>query len=116
MGVIRFNPVDGEMRTYGAAEGLIFADIRELFVDSANNLWAGSYGAGLFLLDNRREQFVSIKHDTQEKSAIVWSVLEDRDNNLWVGDGSAVYVRAAGTDKFVRFSNDDTKPASPGNY
>src|SRR5690606_32804614 len=27
-----------------------------------------------------------------------------------------VYVRAAGTDKFVRFSNDDTKPASPGNY
>lgn len=116
MGVIRFNPVDGEMRTYGAAEGLIFADIRELFVDSANNLWAGSYGAGLFLLDSRREQFVSIKHDTQEKSAIVWSVLEDRDNNLWVGDGSAVYVRAAGTDKFVRFSNDDTKPASPGNY
>ncbi len=116
LGVIRFDPATGEMRTYGSAEGLVFNDIRELFVDSANNLWAGSYGAGLFLLDSRRERFLSVKHDNQEKSAIVWSVLEDRHKNLWVGDGSAVYVRAPGSDNFIRFSNDDTKPSSPGNY
>lgn len=116
LGVIRFDPASGTMRQYGEADGLHFADIRELFVDSANNLWAGSYGAGLFMLDGRREQFISVKHDNQEKSAIVWSVLEDKRKNLWVGDGSAVYVRAAGNEHFVRFSNDDTKPSSPGNY
>ncbi len=116
LGVTRFNPATGEMRTYGKAQGLGFMDIRELYVDSANNLWAGSYGAGLFMLDNQREQFVSVKHDNQEKSAIVWSVLEDRENNLWIGDGSAVYVRAPGSKRFVRFTYDETEPASPGNY
>ena len=116
LGVIRFDPATGDMRQYGKAEGLGFSDIRELFVDSANNIWAGSYGAGLFMLDQTRKKFIAVKHDNQEKSAIVWSVLEDRQKNLWVGDGSAVYVRAPGGDQFVRFSNDDTKPASPGNY
>lgn len=115
-GVISFNPSNGALRFYGKEDGLGFMDVRELFVDSANNLWAGSYGAGLFMLDPRREKFIGVKHDTQEKSAIVWSVIEDRQHNLWVGDGSAVYVRAPGSDRFVRFSNDDTNPASPGNY
>lgn len=115
-GVTRFNPATGEMRSYGKAEGLGFMDIRELYVDSNNNLWAGSYGAGLFMLDNRRERFISIKHDNQEKSAIVWSVLEDRENNLWIGDGSAVYVRAQGSKQFIRFTYDETESASPGNY
>lgn len=115
-GVTRFNPATGEMRHYGKAEGLGFMDIRELYVDSDNNLWAGSYGAGLFMLDNQRERFVSITHDTQEKSAIVWSVLEDREHNLWIGDGSAVYVRRQGSEQFVRFTYDETEPASPGNY
>lgn len=115
-GITRFNPATGEMRHYGKAEGLGFMDIRELYVDSENNLWAGSYGAGLFMLDNQRERFVAIKHDNQEKSAIVWSVLEDRENNLWIGDGSAVYVRAQGSKEFIRFTYDETEPASPGNY
>ena len=115
-GVTRFNPATGEMRHYGKAEGLGFPDIRELYVDSANNLWAGSYGAGLFMLDQRRERFVAVKHDNQEKSAIVWSVLEDRQKNLWVGDGSAVYVRAPGTEEFVRFTYSEADASSPGNY
>lgn len=115
-GITRFNPVTGEHRQYQHKQGLIFDDIRELYVDSANNVWAGSYGAGLFMLDTKRERFVAIKHDTQEKSAIVWSVLEDRAGNLWVGDGSAVYVRAPAAEKFTRFTYDETNPASPGNY
>lgn len=115
-GVSRFNPATGEVRRYAQAQGLGSADIRELYVDSANNLWAGSYGAGLFMLDNKREQFIALEHDTQEKSAMVMAVLEDRQKNLWVGDGSAVYVRAPGAETFARFTYDETNQASPGNY
>ena len=115
-GVTRFNPATGEARGYGRGQGLGSVDIRELYVDSANNLWAGSYGAGLFMMDDKREQFVPLKHDTLEKSAMVMAVLEDRQKNLWVGDGSAVYVRAPGTTAFARFTYDETNQASPGNY
>ncbi|HSX85042.1 MAG TPA: diguanylate cyclase, partial [Cellvibrio sp.] len=115
-GVTRFDPATGEYRRYQSAQGLTFDDIRELYVDSANNLWAGSYGAGLFMLDKARERFIAVKHDNQEKSAIVWSVLEDRQKNLWVGDGSAVYVRAPGSKTFTRFAYDEANTASPGNY
>lgn len=115
-GVTRFNPVTGEVRSYGREQGLRSVDIRELYVDSSNNLWAGSYGGGLFMMDDKREQFVAIKHDTQEKSAMVMAVLEDRQKNLWVGDGSAVYVRPPGATDFARFSYDETEQASPGNY
>ncbi|WP_062063460.1 two-component regulator propeller domain-containing protein [Cellvibrio sp. OA-2007] len=115
-GVSRFNPNTGEVRRYQTEQGLAAADIRELYVDSANNLWAGSYGAGLFMLDDKREQFIALKHDNQEKSAMVMAVLEDRQKNLWLGDGSAVYVRPPGATSFTRFTYDETKPASPGNY
>ncbi|MDR7091616.1 two-component regulator propeller domain-containing protein [Cellvibrio fibrivorans] len=115
-GISRFNPATGEVRRYAQAQGLTSADIRELYVDSANNLWAGSYGAGLFMLDDKREHFVALEHDTQEKSAMVMAVLEDRQKNLWVGDGSAVYVRAPGAQTFARFTYDETNQASPGNY
>lgn len=115
-GISRFNPATGDVRRYDGAQGLGSADIRELYVDSANNLWAGSYGAGLFMLDDKREQFIALEHDTQEKSAMVMAVLEDRQKNLWVGDGSAVYVRAPGAQTFTRFTYDETNQASPGNY
>jgi len=116
-GITRFEPATGAVRHYQREQGLGFDDIRELYVDSANNLWAGSYGGGLFMLDAQREQFVAVTHDnSQEKSAIVWSVLEDRQKNLWVGDGSAVYARAPGSEKFARFTYDDSNPSSPGNF
>lgn len=116
-GISRFDPATGAVRRYQREQGLGFDDIRELYVDSSNNLWAGSYGGGLFMLDAKRERFMSVMHDSsQEKSAIVWSVLEDRQKNLWVGDGSAVYARAAGGDYFSRFTYDESNPASPGNF
>lgn len=115
-GITRFNPATGELRQYQREQGLGSVDIRELYVDSANNLWVGSYGAGLFMLDGAREHFVALAHDTQEKSAMVLSVLEDRQKNLWVGDGSGVYVRAPGAQAFTRFTYDETNQSSPGNY
>ena len=115
-GVTSFNPLTGEIRHYGEQETFGFKDIRELYVDSANNVWAGSYGAGLFMLDNQREKFVAVKHDNQEKSATVWSVVEDRKKNLWVGDGGAVHARAPGAKNFSRFAYDETEPSAPGNF
>ncbi|HSC68366.1 MAG TPA: two-component regulator propeller domain-containing protein, partial [Cellvibrio sp.] len=115
-GITRYDPATGASRRYQEEQGLGFEDIRELYVDSSNNLWVGSYGAGLFTLDTKRERFVAVKHDNQEKSAVVWSVLEDRSGNLWVGDGSAVYVHAPGAKKFRRFSYDEANPSSPGNF
>ncbi len=119
-GVTRFDPTTGEVRSYrhrpGQEGGLTFDDVRELYIDSRNRLWAGTYGGGLNRYDRERDEFVFVRHDSKEKSAVVWAVLEDNKGNLWIGDGSAVYVREPGSNRFARFTNNSNDPDSLGNY
>ena len=119
-GVTRLDPKNGEVKNYrhrpGGESDLTFNDVRELYVDSQNQLWAGTYGGGLNRYDPASDRFVSEKHDSTEKSAIVWAVLEDNQGNLWIGDGSAVYVREPGKTRFTRFTNNSNDPDSLGNY
>lgn len=119
-GVTRFDRKTGEIKNYrhqpGQENGLTFNDVRELYVDSQNQIWSGTYGGGLNRFDPINDRFVAEKHASTEKSAIVWAVLEDNQGNLWIGDGSAVYVREPGKTRFARFANNSNDPDSLGNY
>lgn len=119
-GVSRYDPARKEYQHYPhdplSTSGPTFPDVRKLYVDSQNILWVGTYGGGLNRFDRATNQFEFIEHDAAEKSAIVWAVNEDREGNLWVGDGSAVYFRAPDSEKFSRFTHEENEPTSLGNY
>lgn len=119
-GVSRYHPMRRQLRHYphipGSDAGPSFADVRELYVDTNNTLWLGTYGGGLNRFDRAQQRFEPVIHDTTEKGAVVWAVREDSAGNLWVGDGSAVYVREPGRKEFSRFTHKDTEPSSLGNY
>jgi ligand-binding sensor domain-containing protein len=57
-----------------------------LYVDKQNNIWAGSGGTGLFRFDKSKQNFIQI-FQASNRGAIgyVTSILEDSNNNLWVG-------------------------------
>lgn len=119
-GVSRYHPMRRQLRHYphipDSDAGPSFADVRELYVDKNNNLWLGTFGGGLNRYDREGQRFESVVHDSTEKGAVVWAIREDRDGNLWVGDGSAVYLRESGRTEFSRFTQKDNDPASLGNY
>lgn len=119
-GVSRYDPVTGKfehfMRDVNLPNAHGFNDTRRLYVDNENNIMAATYGDGLYQFDKAKNQFVKINHDLTEKGATVWSMLVDRQHNLWVGDGSHVHLRPAGSDQFYRYFYNDIDLSSPGNY
>lgn len=119
-GVSRYDPATHEfehfMRAANQPNAHGFNDTRRLYVDSDNNLMAATYGDGLYQFDKITRQFTKINHDSTEKGDTVWTTLVDRQNNLWVGDGSHVHLRPAQSEQFFRYSYNDVDSSSPGNY
>lgn len=119
-GVSRYDPATNQfehfMRDASLPNAHGFNDTRRLYVDSENNLMAATYGDGLHRFDKATRKFIKINHDLTEKGETVWSTLVDRQNNLWIGDGSHVHLRPAQNEQFFRYAFNDADPASPGNY
>lgn len=119
-GISRYDPVNHKfehfMRDASLPNAHGFNDTRRLYVDNENRLMAATYGDGLYQFDAIHHQFIKINHDSTEKGATVWSMLVDRQNNLWVGDGSHVHLRPAKSKQFYRYFYNDMDSSSPGNY
>lgn len=119
-GISRYDPVTRQfehfMRDHSLPNAHGFNDTRRLYVDNENKIMAATYGDGLYQFDPVSRQFIKINHDSTEKGATVWSMLVDRQNNLWVGDGSHVHLRPAQSKQFYRYFYNDADPSSPGNY
>ena len=95
-----------------------YDDIVSLFEDSKGNLWIGTWGGGLNMLDPDREKFTRFIHDVNNSEGIsdnvIWSVREDKDGNIWIGTGtSGLNKFDSVTKKFSRyniFQNQKTGP------
>ncbi|MDZ7924558.1 MAG: two-component regulator propeller domain-containing protein [Marinagarivorans sp.] len=81
------------------------------FIDSKGDVWTGSWGGGISRLNPTTGQFTrypfdelraittSISTSTKLNNAHVWSIKEDKNNNLWIT------THAGGLSKFDRESN-----------
>ncbi len=120
-GISRFNNADGTYQHFFNELKLgekIYRDVRHLYCDSQNRIWAAAYGAGIFLYDRFKGSFLPYQHNPQnhEKSRMVWDIREDREGNLWIGDGLAVTVVTAKSGKTYSYSYHSKNSGSPGNY
>lgn len=99
-------------------EGIAQNDVRTVYVDSHNRIWAGTYGGGIFLFNRNEDTFEPFEHDYthNEKSRTIWDFQEDRDGNLWIGDGHAVVMIDAESSYISRFSYNAKDSESPGNF
>lgn len=73
---------DGVVRRFGFEQGLADLEVRSVFVDRNQRVWAGTYRGGLFLLVNGRfQQAPGFEIVNLEVSAIY----QDHSNHLWFG-------------------------------
>ncbi|WP_082086918.1 hybrid sensor histidine kinase/response regulator [Teredinibacter purpureus] len=123
-GVSRFDLASNHFQHFNEVAPLsgnrIPNDIRRLYVDHNDVVWAATYSRGIFVLDRSTDSFEPFAHDTgnSEKSRNVWDFVEDKDGNMWIGDGSAVSVVPPNRNHSAttRFTHSAGDPSSPGNF
>jgi ligand-binding sensor domain-containing protein len=56
--------------------------------DSEGNVWIGTWGGGLSLLDKNQESFTRYVNDPSDKNSLssnfIQKIFEDHDKNLWI--------------------------------
>lgn len=62
-----------------------------LCTDSHNRVWAGTNGNGLDLYDAGKDRFTSVFHSYFEPGDVVFCILEDDANGLWLTTNSKMY-------------------------
>lgn len=132
-GLNRYRPETDDFEVYrhraGAPLSLYQDKVTELFEDSRGNLWVGTTGNGLHIMNRKAGTFRRMPHlvagpspdelvtDTRINSTHVRYVFEDRQNNLWIGsvEGGIQYYNP--TTGYLREFQFEPKPFSlPENF
>jgi signal transduction histidine kinase/ligand-binding sensor domain-containing protein len=87
------DPVKGGMVHYknipGDANSISNDRVKSLFVDSENNVWAGTENGGLNLFDSQNNTFWQYRIDPYNPNSInnesIQAIYEDCTGNLWIG-------------------------------
>ncbi len=101
-GLSRFNPATNRFETYpigngGTSDRKIYALAR----DGDEGVWIATE-RGLDRLDLRTNRIASIIGGNAQLASRNFTVFEDRENNLWLGNNNGLFVRTAGSKTFVR--------------
>lgn len=98
-GLNHIDRTTGIVKTYKHASGNAASIgsnlVKTLYIDRDKNLWIGTHGGGLNLFDassqNFQSFFINETENSRKQSEIV-SIMEDSENNFWVGKHPGVYV------------------------
>lgn len=119
-GVYRYDPATGDVENFRLREGdptsIGDNDVRSVYQDQEQRVWFGTYNGGLARFDRQANEFVRYPNRHHEKSTTVWAILQDSQDQFWVGDGSAInrFDPQAGT--FEAHSYIEGVPSTPGNH
>lgn len=85
--------------------------IWEIFQDSHENIWIGSYLGGLLKYNSRKKQFTKVDLDkSNDRSNTVRAIHEDKYGDLWVGTRGGLYSiskESGGVDHYSENEFDD---------
>ncbi len=83
---------DDTLRTWGPAEGLRNPFVTSIHVDDAGTVWIGTYGGGLFRLKNGAIAQIDEARGLDDN--VVFDIMEDRSQRLWLMMNQGVSVVA----------------------
>ncbi|VUD59196.1 Sensory/regulatory protein RpfC [Thalassocella blandensis] len=90
--------------------------IWDIHLDNNNTLWLGTQREGLRFYDETKGQFVQYLPDNDNESSLSWNfvrkIVNDKDNNLWIGTVSGLNFFDRDKQQFTRFYNVPENPVS----
>ena len=92
------------------------SDIRSVFVDNRNVIWAGTYHGDLLAINQQGKVLHQYAQPEGERRDVIWSITQDRFGRLWVGDGGGINRLSQDGPWLVRYAYNESDNSSPGNY
>lgn len=99
------NVVQYEVKQYFKKGRII--RVREMFVDSYNNLWMGTFGDGVIFLNTQTGEFKQMNEDNGYDIAIIRAMEEDDNHQLWIGGENGLRVIDVRTQQVIRSFKQD---------
>ena len=65
--------------------------VLSIFEDSNGTMWIGTYGGGLNKFDRKTGKFYRYKKKNGLNCDVVYGILEDNNNNLWLSSDNGIY-------------------------
>lgn len=81
--------------------------VREMLVDSQNNLWIGTFGDGVIFLNTKTGEFKQMNEQTGYDITIIRAMEEDDNHHLWIGGENGLRVIDIRTQEIVRSFRQD---------
>lgn len=119
-GLVRYTPSTGAVHhfTHDRQQpgSLPENKVRALLVDSAGNLWVGTLGGGVNRFNPRDDTFELLVHSHNEKADTIWTMMEDRNGLLWIGDGVGVHLFDPLSGEFDDYMYEEGSRDGPANF
>ncbi len=81
--------------------------VMSIYEDKKTNLWVGTYGGGLHKFDKNTEKFVRYDQKNKPNSSVVYGILEDNNNNLWMSTDNGLFKFNISSENFTRYDLHD---------
>jgi ligand-binding sensor domain-containing protein/two-component sensor histidine kinase len=81
--------------------------VMSIFEDSKGSIWVGTYGGGLHKFDRHTEKFIRYNEKNKPNSSVVYGILEDSNNNLWMSTDNGLYKFNINSENFTRYDLHD---------
>jgi len=105
-------PPELKFTTLSLEEGLSNLTVLSILQDHLGFIWIGTQGGGLNRYDGY--EFKVYQTDSKDETSIsanaIWVLLEDSDNNLWVGTSAGLDLYDPITDSFIHYDADPDDP------
>jgi streptogramin lyase/two-component sensor histidine kinase len=110
-GVNKFDPSKEQFLSYknipGDESSLSDNRIMSIYEDSQGFLWISTYGGGLQKFDKLKEKFVRFGKRNKMNSSVVYGVLADNHNNLWMSTDNGLFKLNTKTENFTQYDLHD---------
>ena len=108
--LLRYNPVNGEFKSYSEADGLISNSVLTISEDKYGNVWFATLGLGAscykYPETGQLEKIETYNEINGLSSDNIWIIHSDEIGNLWFGCDNAGLTKYDGN-SFIRFNDKD---------
>ena len=84
--------------------------VYDIFEDSKNNIWIGTYGGGLNLLNKTNNTFTKYGKRDGIVNEIIYKIEEDSNNNLWISTPSGISKLEPSLKQFKNYTPNNGLP------